>query len=188
MIYECRPERGNYKAHLLTLLFVLLAAASFVTSHFVPRYPIIPQAVGLALLVPAIQLVARYMAVRYLYRLRALDDGTTDLEVYTYRGGTQMQLVCRVGLWEITAAAPLGKENKKPPKGLRRYRYSPDLAPVKALVLSITNEDGDCEVLFSPDEKMTEIITNGIRSGASAPPVPGADQGDRALPGDEPNE
>ena len=175
MIYECRPERQNHNAHLLTLLFFLLAAASFAASYFMPRYPAILQAAGLVLLIPAIQLVARYMAVRYLYRLRALDDGTVDLEIYTYRGGTQMQLVCRVGLWEITAAAPLGKENKKPPKGLHRYRYAPDLAPAKALVLSITNGDGDCEVLLSPDEKMTGIIVDGIRSGASAPAVPGAD-------------
>ena len=184
MIYECRPERQNHNAHLLTLLFFLLAAASFAASYFMPRYPAIPQAVGLVLLVPAIQLVARYMAVRYLYRLRALDDGTVDLEIYTYRGGTQMQLVCRVGLWEITAAAPLGKENKKPPKGLHRYRYAPDLAPAKALVLSITNGDGDCEVLLSPDEKMTEIIVSGIGS----PAVPKADQSEVTTPTDnEPN-
>ena len=59
---------------------------------------------------------------------------------------------------EITAAVPLTEANRKPPRGMRRYNYCPDMRPTEALVLSITNADGDCEVMLSPDEKMTAIL------------------------------
>ena len=39
----------------------------------------------------------------------------------------------------------LSEENKKPPQNLRRYNYCPDIRPQNALVLSITNRDGDCD-------------------------------------------
>ena len=157
-MYDYRPPRSNYNAHLVVLWLFLLSAASFISSAFVPKFPALLQSLGLLLLVPAIQLIARYMAVSYLYRLHTLEDGTTDLEVFSYRGGDKMQLVCRVGLYEITGTAALGKENRRAPKGVHRYNYSPDLSPKDALVLSVTNGDGDCEILLCPDEKLQEIL------------------------------
>jgi len=157
-MYDYQPPRQNAIARLLTLTLFALAAASFVVSAFVPSLAVIPQAVGLILLVPAIQLVTRYVVTRYLYRICRYEDGNTDLDIYAYRGGARMQLVCRVGLEEITAAAPLSAQNAKPPHGLRRYNYCPDMRPQNALVLSITNGDGDCEIVFCPDEKMTALL------------------------------
>ena len=157
-MYNYQPPRQNAIARLLTLLLFALAAASFVVSSFVPKLAAIPQAVGLILLIPAIQLITRYVISRYLYRICLYEDGNTDLDIYLYRGGARMQLVCRVGLEEITAAKPLTEKNKKPPHGLRRYNYCPDIRPQNALVLSITNRDGDCEIVFCPDEKMTELL------------------------------
>ncbi len=159
-MYDYRPQRSNYTAHLVVLWLFLLSAASFISSAFVPKFPALLQSLGLLLLVPAIQLIARYMAVSYLYRLHTLEDGTTDLEVFSYRGGDKMQLVCRVGLYEITGTAAFCKENRRAPKGLHRYNYSPDLSPKAALVLSVTNGDGDCEILLCPDERMREILTS----------------------------
>ena len=69
-----------------------------------------------------------------------------------------MQLVCRVGLAEITAAAPLADANRRAPKGLRRYNYHPDMKPGVGIVLSITNGDGDCELLLSPDAYLREVL------------------------------
>ena len=158
MTYDYRPLRKGYTAHIVVLWLFLLSGACFVCSGFVPRFPALLQCLGVFLLLPAIQLIARYLAVSYLYRLTTLEDGTTDLEIFSYRGGDRMQLVCRVGLYEITASAPLSKENRRAPRGLHRYGYSPDLCPPSALVLSVTNADGDCEILLCPDEKMTEIL------------------------------
>ena len=141
------------------ILWLFLAAAGcFIASSFLPEFPFVLQCVGLLLLVPAIQLIARYCATRYLYRIATYEDGNVDLDVYAYRGGDKMQLVCRVGLEEITAVAALTKENRRPPRGMRRYGYSPDLFPREALVLSITNADGDCEVLLCPDEHIANIL------------------------------
>lgn len=157
-MYDYRPQRQNYMAHLTVLWLFLCSAGCFIASGFVPKLPAILQAVGVLLLVPAIQLIARYMATQYLYRLRSYEDGKRDLEVYSYRGGDKMQLICRVGLEEITAAKPLSTENRRAPKGIKRYNYSPDMCPAKALVLSVTNEDGDCEVMLCPDQHMSEIL------------------------------
>ena len=159
-MYDCKPARKNPTAKILCLFLFAAAAVAFVGSAFVPAYPFVLQAVGLFLLVPFIQIFARYIVLRYLYRVRSYEDGSADLEVYTYRGGDRMQLVCRVSLSEITAAAPLTKENKKPPHGLRRYNYCPDIGPVGALVLSVTNGDGDCEILLTPDETMKDMLQN----------------------------
>ncbi|MBE6702294.1 MAG: hypothetical protein E7585_02640 [Ruminococcaceae bacterium] len=159
-MYEYRPQRKNHIALFLVIGLLLLAAASFVTSAFfeAPARTII-QAVGLIAIVPMLQIAARYLITRYLYRLCPYEDGNTDIEVYAYRGGARMQLVCRVGLEEITAATPLSNANRKSPKGIHRYNYAPDIRPVGGLVLSITNGDGDCEVLLCPDERLTEILS-----------------------------
>lgn len=158
-MYDYIPPRQNLIARMLVFGFFGLAAASFVASAFIPSpYKAIGQALGLLFLVPMIQIVTRYVITRYLYRIAPYEDGNVDLEIYAYRGGGKMQLVCRVGLEEITATAPLTAENRNPEKRLRRYNYCPDIRPAQALILSITNADGDCEVILCPDEKMTEIL------------------------------
>ncbi len=158
-MYDYLPPRKNIIARVLALGLFCLAAAAFVTSAFIPApYKTIGQAVGLLLLVPMIQIMSRYIIMRYLYRIAPYEDGNVDLEIYAYRGGSKMQLVCRVGLEEITAATPLTEENRKPAAGMRRYNYCPDIRPEEALILSITNADGDCEIILCPDEKMTEIL------------------------------
>ena len=158
-MYDYLPPRTNKIAHWIVFSLLGLAAASFVVSAFIPSpFHTIAQAVGLLLLVPMIQLMTRYVVTRYLYRISPYEDGNVDLEIYTYRGGAKMQLVCRLGLEEITAATPLTEENRKPTAGMHRYNYCPDIRPEEALILSITNVDGDCEVILCPDEKMAEIL------------------------------
>ena len=159
-MYDYFPPRKNLIARFLVLLFIGLAIASFVASVFIPSpYKAIGQALGLLFLVPMIQIVTRYVIMRYLYRIAPYEDGNVDLEIYAYRGGSKMQLVCRVGLEEITATAPLSEQNRKPAAGIRRYNYCPDIRPEEALILSITNADGDCEIILCPDAKMTEILS-----------------------------
>lgn len=160
MNYECRPPRGNYYAHLFVMLFFLLSGGCFATSGFIRELAVLWQSLGILLLFPAIRLIGKYMAAQYLYRVRTLEDGSVDLDVFLYRGGAKMQLVCRVGLDEITAVTPLTRENRRAPKGLRRYTYCADLAPARALVLSVTNADGECEVLLSHDEALATILSS----------------------------
>lgn len=159
-MYDYIPPRKNANAKIICLLLFAASAVAFVGSAFVKAYPIILQSIGLVLLVPCIQILGRYVVLRHLYRIRTYEDGTADLEIYTYRGGDRMQLVCRVALFEITAVTPLTKANKRPPRGVHRYNYCPDIAPADALVLSVTNGDGDCEILLSPDEAMRDMLTN----------------------------
>ena len=159
MIYEYRPPRGNGKARTATALLLLAALIAFAGSALVPIYPLILQCVGLCLLIPVIQITARYLVVQYLYRLRERADGTVDFEVFSYRGGARMQLVCRVSLAEIRATAPLDGTNRAPAGNLRRYTYPPDMRPDAGLVLSVTNYEGDCEILISPDQYLTDVLT-----------------------------
>jgi hypothetical protein len=179
-MYDYQPPRQNAIARLLTVTLFALAAACFVLSSFVPKLAVIPQAVGLILLVPAIQIVTRYVVTRYLYRICPYEDGNTDLDIYAYRGGARMQLVCRIGLEEITAAKPLSEENKKPPQNLRRYNYCPDIRPQNALVLSITNRDGDCEIVFCPDEKMAALLQSPVHAVAEQETITETDIPDQA--------
>ena len=152
--------RKNATAKILCALLFAAAAVAFVGSAFLPAYPAILQSVGLLLLVPFIQIFGRYVVLRHLYRVRPYEDGSADLEVYVYRGGDRMQLVCRVAFSEIVATAPLTKANKKPPHGIRRYNYCPDIGPVDAMVLSVTNGDGNCEILLTPDETLRAMLEN----------------------------
>ncbi len=159
MRYEYRPVRQNYNAHLAVVGCLLLSVGCFVSSAFWPSFAVIPQTIGVAILIPAIQLVAKYLVVQYLYRVCVREDGGVDLEIFVYRGGAKMQLVCCVGLDEITAAVPLTKQSRRAAEGRKRYHYCMDLAPERALVLSVTNADGECEVLLAPDERMCELLT-----------------------------
>ena len=157
-MYEYRPQHTNNRARLLVLGLAALAATALIGSAAVPKYPFILQSLGLLLLLPTVQLLTRFVITQYLYRITPYESGEIDLEIFAYRGGNKMQLVCRIGLEEITAVMPLSAQNKKPKNGVCRYNYCPDLAPERASVLSITNTDGDCEILFSPDEGMLEIL------------------------------
>ena len=158
MNYDCRPVRQNYGAHLLTLTLLALAGVSFALSGFA-AYPVLPQILGLIFVLPAVQLVARYLASRYLYRFRTYEDGQAELEIFVYRGGARMQLVCCIGMDEITAISPLTRENARAPKGCKRYNYAQDLRPREALVLRVSNRDGECEVLFCPDEGLSRLLS-----------------------------
>ena len=168
-MYEFKPQRTNAIAQLVIGTLFLLALACFAISAFVPL-SWIPQTVGLALMVPMIQLLTRYVATRYLYRICPYEDGNVDLDIYAYRGGAKMQLVCRLGLEEITKAAALSAENRKAPAGIKRYNYCPVMFPKQALVLSITNSDGDCEIIFCPDEKMARLVSPRTAEVTYTPP------------------
>ena len=159
MNYEYRPPRGNYYAHLCTMMFFLLSGVCFAASGFLRELAVMWQSLGILLLLPAIRLVGKYMAAQYLYRVHTLEDGSVDLDVFLYRGGAKMQLVCRIGLDEITAALPLTRENRRAEKGIRRYSYCADLSPDRSLLLAVTNADGDCEVLLSYDETLATILS-----------------------------
>ncbi len=158
-MYDYKPQRTNSTAKLAALLCFAITVIAFVGSGLVPKYPSILQCIGLCFLIPVIQITARYLILQYLYRLKETEDGSVDFEIYTYRGGSRMQLVCRVGLSEITAAELLTEANRKAPQGKRRYNYHPDMKPQEGLVLSITNGDGDCELLLAPDAYLTEIFS-----------------------------
>ena len=162
MMYEYKPLRGNHKARTASALLLLASMIAFAGSALVPEYPFVLQTVGLCLLIPLIQIVARFLVVQYLYRLREREDGSVDFEVFTYRGGARMQLVCRVSLTEIRAAAPLGEGNRKAPEGIRRYTYHPDLRPDTGLVLGIANYDGECELLLAPDQYLTDVFERAV--------------------------
>lgn len=170
MNYDYRPIRQNYKAHALVVLLFLLSGVAFGSSGLWPEQRIQWQLMGLLPLLPAIRLIARYMASRYLYRLHVREDGCTDLEIFVYRGGERMLMVFRVGLGEILDAAPLSPRNARAPKGVKRHNYAQDLYPQRGLVLRVPLGEGSCEVLFCPDTHIIREIENALSaSRASAP-------------------
>ena len=157
-MYQFKPARQNARARVIVLSLFAAAALCFLIATRLDRLAIIPQSVGLVLLLPAIQLLSRFVVTQYLYRITPREGRSPDLEVFAYRGGSKMQLVCRVGLDEITALTDLTDENRKPPKALRRHNYCVDLAPRDAVVLSIKNGDGECEILLTPDATMRAML------------------------------
>lgn len=157
-MYDYQPPHKNNTAKKVLLCLFAATVAAFVGAALVPRYPVVLQSLGLCFCIPIIQITVRFVLTRYLYRLREREDGGIDLEIYIYRGGKNMQLVCRVGLDEVTAAVPLGGQNRKPPEGIKRYHYCPDMAPSEGLVVSLTNGDGDFELLLAPDEYLTQLL------------------------------
>ena len=163
-MYEYRPPRQNVIARVLALGLFLLTAICFILSAQLPQWAILFQSSGLLLLLPVIQIVTRYLVLRHLYRLVPYESGEVDLEVYTWRGGDRMQLVARIGLDEITAVTPLCAANRRAPKGMRRYNYAPDIRPSHATVLSLTNGDGDCELLLCPDETLLNALKSAVKS------------------------
>ncbi len=163
-MYEYRPPRQNVIARVLALGLFLLTVICFILSAQLPQWAILFQSSGLLLLLPVIQIVTRYLVLRHLYRLVPYESGEVDLEVYTWRGGDRMQLVARIGLDEITAVTPLCAANRRAPKGMRRYNYAPDIRPSHATVLSLTNGDGDCELLLCPDETLLNALKSAVKS------------------------
>ena len=180
-MYDYFPQRKNKIALFVVLALTLLAAATFAASAFLqPPARTILQAIGLLCIIPMLQIGARYLMTRYLYRLCTYEDGNVDIEVYAYRGGAKMQLVCRVGLEEITAADPLTEANRKPPRGMHRYNYAPDIRPESGLVLSVTNGDGSCEVLLCPDEYLAGVLSTPYTPPTPVAPEEAAEEGTEA--------
>ena len=164
MNYDYVPKRNLGRPITVVILLTLGAVLSLAASFFMEQYSYIPQTVGFLLLLPAIQLSARFLFTRYLYRLRTREDGVVDFEIFTYRGGDRMQLVSRVGLDEITATAPLTSENKRADKGMDRFSFHPDMGASEGLVVSVRNCDGDCELLIAPDGHIAEVLAKAAAS------------------------
>ncbi|MBE6555818.1 MAG: hypothetical protein E7663_06290 [Ruminococcaceae bacterium] len=164
-MYEYRPRKTNHRAATAVALLLAASVTAFIGAALFSFYPSILQCVGLCLLIPVIQLTSRYLVLQYLYRVRSYDEGGADLEIFSYRGGSRMQLVCRVALSDITAIHPLGEQNRKPPHRVHRYDYCPDLSPLNAVVLSVANGDGEQEIQLSPDERMLTLLQGGMRKG-----------------------
>lgn len=158
MDYEYKPKRQNYRAHGAVLALAILAIACLVGAGFMPAYGVLVQSLAIILFVPAIYLTGKYLITRYLYRVRTLEDGSVDLDISAYRGGTKMQLVGRVGLCEITRVARLDAGNRRAAKGMERYTYCADISPDDAMVVSITNEDGDCELLLAYNDTLYRLL------------------------------
>ena len=161
-MYDYIPVRKGILARLLALFLFLLSVALLILSMQLGKAAPFVQSAALLLLLPTVQIVTRFIIMRYLYRIAPYESGEVDFEIYSYRGGNKMQLICRVGLEEVTAVTPLGNENRKPQKGVPRYNYCPDMKPQNAFVLSVTNADGDCEVLLQPDDKLLEIFRSAV--------------------------
>lgn len=162
-MYNYRPPRRPKKATLLVLILLFASTTALGVSALAPPLPRLWQCVGLLLLIPAIQLVSRYFLLQYLYRLRPNAGGGVDFEVYTYRRGDRMQLVCRVALSEMVRITPIGQKSADRPAGIRRFSYLPDLAPAGAVVISVKNADGDSEIAVLPDEGMLSLLRQGMQ-------------------------
>lgn len=161
MNYDCRPVRQNYGAQLLCVTLFACAGVSFALGGMMD-HAILYQVLGLCFVMPAIQLIARYMVSRYLYRLHVQEDGTAQLEIFVWRGGAKMQLVFCADTAQITAITPLTGDNARPPKGCRRHNFAQDLRPQKATVLSVCEGACVCEVLFCPDEGLVRLLRERI--------------------------
>ena len=166
-MYDYIPVRKGILARLLALFLFLLTVGLLILSTQLDKAAPFVQSAALLLLLPTVQIVTRFIIIRYLYRIAPYESGEVDFEIYSYRGGNKMQLICRVGLEEVTAVTPLGDENRKPQKGVPRYNYCPDMKPQNAFVLSVTNADGRCEVLLQPDDKLLEIFRSAVAGRVS---------------------
>lgn len=167
-MYEYIPPRQNNKAIVISILLFFIGTAAFVAEAFLPEEPwgfrvleYVFIAIWGATWISLSGITSRYLVLKYLYRLRANEDHGMELEIFTYRRGNRMQLVYRARLSAIAAITPLGKENATPPAGVKRVRFVRDLSPTGAVVLSC--EDGDGEIVLTPDERMLQLMQEAIR-------------------------
>jgi len=138
------------------------AATAFAAATVAPPTPYLWQCLGLLLLIPVTHLISRYFLLQYLYRLRSYEDGRVDFEVYAYRRGNRMQLVCRVALSEIVAVTSHGAKGADAATDAKRFSYLPDISPAGAVVLSVQNADGASEVAILPDEGMRRLLEEAV--------------------------
>ena len=87
-MYDYIPVRKGILARLLALFLFLLSVALLILSMQLGKAAPFVQSAALLLLLPTVQIVTRFIIMRYLYRIAPYESGEVDFEIYSYRGGS----------------------------------------------------------------------------------------------------
>lgn len=128
---------------------------------------------GLLALSVAVYIAIRYLYTKYVYELEPdpQNDNELMLTITEIRGRRQIT-VCRIGTADIERFEKLQRrgyhQKSNKPEKAKIYNYCVDLRPNAHII--VLKDDAEClegdtteVVIFMPDEKMAELITNVCR-------------------------
>ena len=160
--FSTTPKPSNNKAK--HLFFALLISAVLVSALYVtlPQYKGIVGMIALILIVAAIYVYNRYMALTYHYEVM-IDSSGTPLLIIRHTIGKRESTLCRVELASIISVERQTAEERKrhtTPEGCVRYYYAPTLAPDITCLITLRSRYEYAEITVEGSDEFIDLIAS----------------------------
>lgn len=170
---KIRPRATNEKGKRAFLLFLILSAALFAASLFLPSYQGIVQLCALVGITIALYFYNRYLATVYEYEITTDTDGTPIFVVSSY-SGKRVSALCRIALWDIREIRRLSREqmrSQKKPKDTARHYYTPTLSPDSVLCIFERTRYEKEEIFIESNEAFEEYLRAAVEQARAIRPL-----------------
>lgn len=158
------PKPSNNNAYHIFFALLLSTVGAIAASYFVHRYRGVVQFAGVLLLVTALLIYVRFIAARYSYEI-ATDTEGTPLFVVRQQTGKRITTLCRIALAEIVSVTPESRAERrahKTPKDVRRYFYTPSIAPAKSVRIYAVNRYEKAEIVIEANDDYLALLRSDI--------------------------
>lgn len=158
--FTVTPRPSNNKAR--HLFFALIITAVLVGALYVtlPQYKGVVGLACMLIIVAAIYIYNRYMAIVYRYEVMIDSDGV-PLLVVRHSVGKRESTLARVELSHITSVKKQSVKDRrehKTPEGCMRYAYLPTLAPEYTCLVTVRSRHEHAEITLEGNDQFIDLL------------------------------
>ena len=170
---KIRPKASNEKGKRIFLLLLLLSAALFITSLFLPLYQGIVQLFSLIGLTASLFFYNRYLATTYEYEIATDHDGTPVFVVSSY-STKRVSALCRIALWDIREIKRMSRDERRAhqtAKDLAKHDYTPTLSPDFVLCIVQRSRYEKSEIYIESNTAFEELLLAAVEEAKQLRPL-----------------
>ena len=161
--FSVSPRPSNNKARHTFFIFLILAAtAAAVYISPIQRFKGVIGTVCLVLIVAAIYVYNRYMAMKYYYDVM-IDASGTPLFIIRSVMGKRESTLCRVELSSIISVKRFTRDEAKAhktPDGFVRYFYNPTLCPESVCIVTVSSRHEHAEITIEANDEFISVLSS----------------------------
>ena len=161
-----RPRAKNKKAHIICLVFLLLAVAVTVIYTTVERYRGVIGLGALAMLAAAIYVYTKYLGAYYSYDV-VLSDGT-PLFLVRQTTGKRSTLLLNIPISAIREVRRESREERRAHKvsdGTQLYVFTPTVLPEEVYRITAAGQGERYEIIIECNQDFADLL---VRYGEEA--------------------
>ena len=157
--FSLRPKAQNKRALYLLIAFAIGAAALALLYITIPLYKGLVGLGAMALVIAAVFMYTKYIAVSYSYDIFIAND--TPLFTVRQLTGKRETTLCRIELGGITSVVRMTPEERgahKTPTGYAKYNYCPTLGPDVTYTVTYVTRYEKAEITIEANDEFADIL------------------------------